>query len=505
MFPGLKIDHDSDVPVYRQIVERVRSALADGRLAAGSKLPPTREIARQLGVNRNTVVAAYEALAAEGLVTSHTGRGTFALEPAIEAGPAATGAGGAWMTSFSRAVEGPGVAGLLSIFRVAMASDGISFAGSYPAAELMPVERFRTAMDAVLLRNGAEILSYGPTSGYLPLREAIAEDMRRKGSPVAAEGILITNGSQQAVDLVFRTLLDRGDPVVLEEPTYTGALSALSSLGARLVGVPVDDEGIRPDLLAIALERHRPRVLYVQPTFHNPTTRVMGEARRLEVLSLAARHGCAVVEDDWASDLRFEGTDLPTLHALDGGRRVIYLSTFSKKLLPGLRVGWMAAPPAVLDRLIALKQIEDHGSSPLLQAALHEFLADGGLREHLDRVRPAYRDRRDIMLGAMRRHFPDGVAWTRPEGGLFLWVTLPDGIDSADLFVAARERQVLISRGELFHSDGSGSDTLRLTYASVRPAQIESGIAALGELIRERLAGKTAGAARRVEEAVPIL
>jgi 2-aminoadipate transaminase len=278
---------------------------------------------------------------------------------------------------------------------------------------------------------------------------------------------------------VFRTMLDRGDPVVIEEPTYTGALSALASLGARVIGVPVDDEGIRPDLLAVALERHRPRMMYVQPTFQNPTTRVMGEARRLEVLSLASRFGCAVVEDDWAADLRFEGTDLPTLHALDGGKRVVYLSTFSKKLLPGLRVGWVAAPPAVLERLIALK--------------------------HLARVRPAYRERRDIMLGAMRRHFPDGVSWTRPEGGLFLWVILPDEIDSTELFIAARDRHVLISRGELFHSDGSGSDTVRLTYASVQPAQIETGIAVLGELIRERSAARAGGHARRVDEAVPIL
>ncbi len=508
MVPGLKIDEDSDVPVYRQIVDGVRAALAEGRLVPGGKLPPTRDLARHLGVNRNTVVAAYEALAAEGLVTSHTGRGTFAAEPAepsSEAGSPAFLAGGEWLTSFSRAVEGPGVAGLLSVYRAAMSSDGISFAGSYPAAELMPVERFRSALDTVLRRRGAEVLSYGPTSGYPALREAIAADMRAKGSNAAAEGILVTNGSQQAVELVFRTMLDRGDPVVIEEPTYTGALSVLSSLGARIVGVPVDEEGIRPDLLALALERHRPRVVYVQPTFHNPTTHVMGEARRLEVLSLAARFGCAVVEDDWASDLRFEGADLPTLHAMDGGRRVVYISTFSKKLLPGLRVGWVAAPTAVLERLVALKQIEDHGSSPLLQAALHEFLADGGLAEHLDRVRPAYRERRDIMLDALKRRLPDGVAWARPEGGLFLWVTLPAGIDSTDLFVAARERQVLISRGELFHADGSGRETFRLTYASVRPAQIETGIAVLGELIHERWGGRSENVARRVDEAVPIL
>lgn len=505
--PGLRIDSAGEVPVYRQIVEGILAAVRDGRLRPGAKLPPTRDLAGQLGVNRNTVVAAYEALVAEGLAKAHTGRGTFLSSPA-EPWPDGAQAGESdarqWFTAFSRAVEGPGVSGLLSVYRVAMSSEGISFAGSYPAMELMPVADFRRAMDRVLRERGAEVLSYGPTAGFAPLRESIAADMSAKGSRLGADGILVTNGSQQALELIFRTMLDRGDPVVLEEPTYTGALSVLSSLGARLVGVPMDDEGIRPDLLALAIERHHPRVLYVQPTFQNPTTRVMSHARRVEVLSLAARHRCAVIEDDWAGDLRFHGEELPTLHALDGGRHVIYLSTFSKKLLPGLRIGWVAAPAPVLERLQALKQIEDHGSSPLLQAALHAFLEDGGLESHLRRVRPAYRERMQIMLDGMQAHFPEGVGWTRPEGGLFLWVTLPDGLDGDDLFVAARERQVLISRGDLFHSDGSGRNAFRLTYASVQPAQICSGIATLGELIGERGSSKAASS-RRVDEAVPIL
>ncbi len=506
--PGLHVDLESDVPVYRQIVEAIRGALVDGRLEPGRRLPPTRELARQLGVNRNTVVAAYDELAAEGLARGHTGRGTFLALPVEARSPATAsdGAGGdAWATAFSRAVEGPGVGGLLSVYRVAVSAEGISFAGSYPAADLMPVGAFRDALAEVLRDRGAEVLSYGPTAGYGPLREAIAADMRRKGSRAASEEILITSGSQQAIELVFRALLDRGDPVAIEEPTYTGALSVLSSLGARLVSVPVDAEGIRPDLLAIALERHRPRVLYVQPTFQNPTTRVMPEPRRREVLALAERHRTPVVEDDWAGDLRFRGEDLPTLHALDGGRRVIYVSTFSKKLLPGLRVGWVAAPAPVLERLLALKQIEDHGSSPLLQSALHVFLRGGGLEEHLARVRPAYRERMETMLAAMDRHFPEGVEWTRPDGGLFLWVTLPAGMDGSDLFVVARERRVLFSRGELFHAEGAGRETFRLTYASVQPAQIESGIEVLGALIRDRWDAGTGALPRRADEAVPIL
>lgn len=504
---GLEIDADSGVPVYRQIAEGIRAAIDAGRLRPGSQLPPTRDLASQLHVNRNTVVAAYEALAADGVVESHTGRGTFVAAPAGRRAIAASPLPGrdAWFTAFSRAVERPGVGNLLSFYSLALATDGISFAGSYPASDLMPLDAFRRAMAKVFNERGVEPLSYGPIAGYGPLREWIAGAMRARGSPVTGDGILVTNGSQQALDLVFRALVDPGDPVVVEEPTYTGALSVLGSLGARLVGVPLDDEGVRPDYLAAALERHRPRVLYLQPTFQNPTTRVMGERRRREVLALAAASRCVIIEDDWAGDLRFEGDDEPTLHALDGGRHVLYLSTFSKKFLPGLRVGWVAAPAPVLDRLVALKQIQDCGTSPLVQAALHAYVENGGLDEHLDRVRAAYRERRDAMLSALEAEMPEGLTWTRPEGGLFLWVTFPEGFDSNDLLVAARQRGVAFSRGELFHTDGGGRNTMRLTYAAVTPEQIRSGVAVLGELIRNTWPSGAGGTARRAVETMPIL
>jgi len=507
MIQGLKIDPENGVPVYRQIADEIRAAALDGRLPSGHRLPPTRDLARHLGVNRNTVVAAYDWLATEGFVRSHTGRGTF-----LVGGADANAAGrddvtddAAILPGFARAVLGPVVGNLLSVYRAAISTEGISFAGAYPAKDLIPVEAFRAAMSEVLAESASEVLSYGPTAGHTALRGVIADDMRAKGSKVGAEDILIANGSQQGIDLIFRAFLDPGDPVVVEEPTYTGARSVLHSLGARPVGVAVDEEGIRTDLLEAALERHRPRLIYVQPTFHNPTTTVLSEARRRELLSLAARFRCLIVEDDWAGDLRFEGTELPTLHAQDGGRRVIYVSTFSKKLLPGLRVGWVAAPPAVLERLITLKQIEDCGTSPLVQAALHAFLAAGGLGTHLRRARPAYRERRDAMLHALTRHFPRGAAWAKPVGGLFVWVTLPEGVDSGDLLVDARARGVLFNEGDLFHADGGGRRTLRLSYGGVSTGQIQTGIEILGQLAKERDLNGHGEEARRTVEAVPIL
>jgi 2-aminoadipate transaminase len=360
-------------------------------------------------------------------------------------------------------------------------------------------------VESVLSGDGARLLGYGPTAGHAPLRARLADVMREAGSRIDPEDVLVTNGAQQAIELVFHTFLERGDAVVIEEPTYAGALSVLGSIGARVTAVPVDEEGMRPDLLAIALERHRPKLLYVQPTFQNPTTGVMGEARRRELLALAASNRCIVVEDDWASGLRFEGETLPTLHALDGGRRVIYLNTFSKKLLPGLRVGWIAAPPSVMERLMRLKQIRDCGTSPLLQAALHEFLSGGGLERHLDRVLPANRARRDHMLAALARHFPEGAQWTRPEGGLFLWVTLPRSFDGQSLLQAAEQEGVRYGSGDLFHSSADGRHTLRLTYSTATPQQIETGISILGRLIHETWPGSSDAPSRAAFEPMPIV
>jgi len=503
--PGLKIELDSDVPVYRQIVDGVRAAALEGQIEPGHRLPPTRDLARKLGVNRNTVVAAYETLAEEGWVRSHTGKGTFLVwHPGAAAEPVEAGTGSdTWFTAFSRTAEGAAAGGLQTILSMLVdGAPGISFVGSYPAAELIPVESFARAMERALADRGADVLAYGPTAGDPSLRETIAEQLRRKQMPATADDVLVTNGAQQGLEIVFRTLLDPGDTVVIEEPTYTGALNVLSAIGARVVGVKTDAQGIRPDLLAMSLERHRPRLLYLQPTFQNPSTFVMGESRRREVLTLARRFRCPIVEDDWAGDLRLEGDDLPTLHALDNGRHVVYLSTFSKKLMPGLRLGWVAAPPPVMQRLIEMKRVQDCGTSPLLQAALQEFLRRGGLEEHLDRVRPAYRARRDAMVEALRRHFPEEARWDRPLGGMFVWIRLPAGLDGEDLFVAARKEGVLYSRGELFHSDGTGGDTMRLTYSAASVEQIERGVEILGRLIRERF--RSRASRRSPAETMPI-
>ena len=497
-FPQIQVDSSRSTPVYRQIANEIRRLQQEGALSVGAKLPPTREFASRLGVNRNTVIAAYDALQTAGVVESRTGKGTFLTTVGRDL-PAGT------LPEYSRAVEGASSADLAGVYRLVLDPSGISFAGSYPDDELLPAEDFAHALDSVLREEGSAILGYASTAGDTRLRRWIADSMNRQGGHVDPEQILITHGAQQGIDLVFRAFVDRGDPVLVETPTYTGAIGVLRALGARAIGVPVGIDGIRLDALETALERYRPRLLYLQPTFQNPTGAVLPVEGRGRVLALASRYGCRVLEDDWGSDLAFDGVVQPGLHVLDRENRTIYLGSFSKRLLPGLRVGWLMAGRETIGKILLLKQLQDFGNSPLIQAGLRRFLESGLLEPHLVRVRAAYRSRRDAMTAALAKYFPTGTRWTEPQGGLFLWVELPETVAASELFQKAREHGVSFSRGKLFHPDGSGAHAMRLAFGAHTPKRIEEGIRILGEQATRLAARATQGPAAERRESVPIL
>ena len=305
--------------------------------------------------------------------------------------------------------------------------------------------------------------------------------------------------------MVARAFTDPGDVVLLENPTYSGAISAFQSHGARLAGLPLDAEGIVPGAIAAPAGRGAAKILYTTPSFQNPTTAVLSTPRRRALLEEAAAANLLVVEDDWSAGLRFDGDDPPTLRALDREGRVIYLSTFAKKLIPALRIGWIAAPRPVIEKLVVLKQISDCCTSPLMQAALEAFLREGGLARHLPRVRAAYRRRRDAMIAALGKHFPPRTSWTRPAGGLFLWVRLPEGADTAALHADAEKAAVHITRGDPFQLDGGGPACLRLTFASCRPSEIDRGIRILGAILKKQLAAAGRRPASAPREAVPLV
>ncbi|MFQ6117767.1 MAG: PLP-dependent aminotransferase family protein, partial [Candidatus Bipolaricaulia bacterium] len=314
----------------------------------------------------------------------------------------------------------------------------ISFAGGLPAPEVFPVAEFQAAAERVLKEHGPEALQYSTTEGHRPLREMIARHTARYGIVVEPENVLITNGSQQALDLLGRVFLNPGDRVLVERPTYLGALQAWNAYQAEYVGIPMDEAGLRTDHLEEAL-RTGPKFIYALPNFQNPTGATLSLERRRALVTLAAQAGVPLIEDDPYGQLRYEGDHLPPLVVLEGklhpnddggcySGNVVYLSTFSKTLAPGLRLGWVIAPVEVIERLVQAKQGADLHTSTFIQMVAYEVARGGFLDRHVRRIRAVYRERRDAMLAALERHFPEGVCWTHPQGGLFLWATLPEGL-----------------------------------------------------------------------------
>ena len=370
----------------------------------------------------------------------------------------------------------------------------ISFAGGLPSPDVFPVEEFAAACDRVLHTMGAQALQYGTTEGYGPLRELIAQWSARNGLEIRAENVLITTGSQQALDLLGKIFINRGDHVLVEEPTYLGALQAWNAYGADFEPVPIDDDGMRTDLLEAAF-RAGPKFIYVLPNFQNPTGVTLSLERRHQLVELADRYGVPIVEDDPYGQLRYEGEALPGVAVLDGRLRgagdfvyhgnVIYLSTFSKILAPGLRLAWVIAPPEVIRKLTLAKQGTDLHTSTFNQIVAYEVARNGFLDKHTELIRRVYRERRDIMLRAIEEHFPPGVQWTRPHGGLFLWVTLPEGMDSRVVLKRAVAEQVAFVPGLSFFACGGGENTMRLNFSNATIDGIREGIGRLGRVLAE--------------------
>jgi GntR family transcriptional regulator/MocR family aminotransferase len=340
-------------------------------------------------------------------------------------------------------------------------------------------------------------MGYGPIQGYQPLRAAISSYLGEQGIAVPSDEVFIASGSQQALSLVAMALLRPGDTVVVESPTYSNAIQLFKWLDARLLGVPTDKDGMQVDLLEHLLQHHHPRFIYTMPNFQNPTGTTLTGHRRRYLLALAERYGLPIIEDDYVGDLRFDGAREPSLRALDQCGNVIHVSTFSKTLMPGPRVGFVLAQGPLLTQLVALKRRTDLGTSGLIQRALEVYVGEGRWRAHTRRVSRVYRQRRDAMIAAMTRYFPPEAKWTTPRGGFFVWVRLPTGISITDLFLASIERQVAFSPGPLFFPGSPEYPAFRLSFSEQTPERITTGIERLGKslydvLSREYPAGRQA-------------
>ncbi len=508
----IRLDRGRPVPLYRQIVAQVLAQIADGRLPPGAPLPAERTLAAHLRVNRTTIVAAYQELVATGRVEARVGRGTQVCEAANPAPPPL-----AWSTLFGPTAERLQLAarrdllgarqlpGRHSAPGTRLDQRTISFGTGTPDPTLFPLARFREALDLALAEAGGDLFGYGPVQGEPALREELVAWMARRAIRVTPERVVVTHGSQQGLDLLARLFIEVGDAIVVESPTYLGALQVFRGAGARLIAVPLDDEGLRADLLAPLLARHRPKFIYTVPTFQNPTGITMSQRRRETLLDLAARLGVPIVEDDPYGELSFGEAPPPPLAALDRHNLVIHVGTMSKILLPGIRLGWLSAPPPVAEALGALRQTIDlHPNGPL-QRALGIFLARGWLDDHLALLRPAVRARRDALLAALAASAPPGMAWNTPAGGSFVWVRLPCGLRASALAVEAAREGVAFIAGEAFSPTGDERDALRLNFAGVPEADIAEGVRRLMIAIRRLSPATRRGAPRPGEDCRPVV
>lgn len=478
---AIMLDRDSEEPIYRQLIRHIRLQIESGSLPAGTRLPASRDLARQLHISRISVVNAYAELRAEGYLSAHAGRGTFVSK---DSSPPIS------QTSTAPALDRresrlPDYS-MRDIMRLARRPGVINFShGSLPP-EFFPVNHLRDAINIVLERDGAQALSYEEAEGYGPLRHAVRDYVSALGIQCTSRNVLITGGAQQAIDLGVQALMGEGETLVTGSPTYVGMLDIARARRVHIHSVPCDENGMRIDMLENYLMENTPRLIYTMPSFQNPSGTVMPLHRRRQLLNLANDYHVPVLEDAVYHEFRFDGESLPPLKALDETGMVIHVSAFTKMMLPGMRIGYMIAAERYLERLVRVKQAADISTGGMNQRAIHLMLERGVLAQQLERNNHELKRRRDAALAAAERFLPPGTRWGKPEGGLYLWVQLPrPGPTAAELFISAVQMDVAFAIGPIFFSDGGGTYHLRLNYALQPPDRIEEGIRRLGRAWRE--------------------
>jgi 2-aminoadipate transaminase len=368
----------------------------------------------------------------------------------------------------------------------------ISFAGGLPNPKAFPVDDIRSIVQSVLKDHGKNALQYGSTEGLPALRETIADRMCKEGINATKDNIIITSGSQQALDIVGKMFIDPGDVVLIGIPSYLGAINAFRSYEANLVGVPLDKDGLRVDLLEDKIKELKKddfplKFIYTVPTFHNPAGTVMPESRRRKLVDIAYEYDLAIIEDDPYSKLIYDGDRVKTVKSFDDDGHVVYLSTFSKILAPGFRLAWIVGSEDLIRKIAICKQALDLCTNPFTQYIANEFIRCGSLDLHIMKICELYKPKRDIMMRMMDEYFPDGCSCTYPKGGMFAWPCLPEGIDTEKMFIEAIKKKVAYVHGKAFCIDGSGERYMRLNFSYSTNEQIEEGMKRLGEVIEKQL------------------
>jgi GntR family transcriptional regulator/MocR family aminotransferase len=476
------IDRDGPHSVTRQLADRFVAAIAAGELEPGEKLPPTRALAEEAGVNHLTAARVYRRLADEGYVTATVGRGTFvrALTPS-----AGEEHGDEWQSlALPERAQSYSEESLADVFAYAADPNVISLGTGWPAPSLYPTEQLADITREILDEEGTAAFTYLTAAGLDELRDQLAARGRKLGYASEAEEILVTSGAQQAIDITVRALVAPGDTVAVESPTYSGLLSVLRANGARVIGVPVDEDGLDVDALEDVVGRHELKLVALQTGCQNPTGADLSAERRERLAALARERNLIVMEDGVYGDLRFDGGETPALREL-APAHVIYVDSLSKTVGGGLRVGWLAARGPVTERLAMLKLESDFHSATLPQLIAARYLASGGYEQHLRKTAPIYRERRDAMLAALEHHLPGELRTTVPHGGHHVWATLERPVDERQLYAEAIRHGVGYVPGGAVTVDRRGQTSMRLSYSLLDPPEVEEGIKRLARALRE--------------------
>lgn len=485
----IPLDHESETPLYQQIYTYLRQNILTGSLAPETRLPASRQFAQDLGVNRITIESAYSELESDGLIFSRVGSGTYVMKqnplPNLpKADPDLPWP--IWQQDIQEMNAKNVRVSPEAMLKTAGHPHPISFAGGVGDSYLFPLEDFSRVIRNIIHRDGMASLGYGEYNGYGPLRSTIAQVLANQGVSTRPENILVTGGSQQALSFVSQVLLKPGDTILVESPTYPGALDLFRAQRLKIVGVPVDAQGMQVEKLETLLQQYHPRLIYTIPNFQNPTGSCLSNQRRRLLINLADRYNVPILEDDFVGDLRYEGRPQPALKSLDPGGRVIYTGTFSKMLMPGLRVGYLVADGPVYTSLVDCKRANDLSTSSLLQRALEAYVTVGRYQAHLRRSCAIYRKRRDAMQQAIRRYLPPETHTILPQGGLYFWVRLPQSLSSTELLARACEEGVAFAPGEMFFPDGADCGCyMRLNFVMCTPEDIDEGLRRLGGVIKK--------------------